>query len=688
MIEFIDNKLCLPASWLYQPYKIQGADMPEIMSYYTYDKRRTRKQIDLVKRSAPNQEPMISYESLDIKTKQLISARVGGDPYKVFKRNIIERYIQPDDNAWSFFANHITPMGKYLHEDRQVEYTNNARILNLFTYLRENIRSMQFKHLGQKNQEFWANMVEALRMLDNERIKCDLPMNALRLQRKWEEYKKEGYIILIHRGLGNSNKAKIKEDEQEGVLNRLMSDGRKFDNEQIAMLYNVVAGELGWKTITGGTVATHRTTLTESVKNGLTDFRNNIAMQVKRRAPQKALMYWTVDGWDVELLYQSNEDKNGYNKVNYHNRLTLIAVLDPVCKYPIGYAIGKHEDTALIKQALRNALLHVQELFGNMYRPNQLQTDNYGRGSLTETYKAMCEKYSPARVRNSKSKVIEPYFKYLNKTYFQFLPNWSGYGLNSRKEIQPNSERLNLIKKDFPDMAGCISQIEKVMQSERSVKRSKYIEAYNQLTESEKVEISYDNFLYFFGATTGERNSLASDGLNIKILGQKYTYDCFDIGFRMCRAEKWEIHFDTNNLNKVLAVNEDGTRRFLLESKYIQPMALAEREQKDAGELKRINDYNKQLEEKVMQFNIDNYEATKELIEDERISKTLTKLILTDSTGNHKDNKNVIKAKTDKIIQKQEVKIRKESEKQSKTEIDEYLDDKVSGLFEKLGINS
>jgi len=56
---------------------------------------------------------------------------------------------------------------------------------------------------------------------------------------------------------------------------------------------------------------------------------------------------------------------------------TSAVVLDACLKYPIGYAIGTHETPQLTQAALRNAAKHTKELFGNMYRAHQIQSDRY-----------------------------------------------------------------------------------------------------------------------------------------------------------------------------------------------------------------------------------------------------------------------------------------------------------------------
>lgn len=42
-------------------------------------------------------------------------------------------------------------------------------------------------------------------------------------------------------------------------------------------------------------------------------------------------------------------------------------------------------------------------------------------------------------------------------------------------------------------------------------------------------------------------------------------------------------------------MNSDGTLRFMLERKYVLPLALADRKEGDAGELSRVNRFNGEL---------------------------------------------------------------------------------------------
>ena len=158
----------------------------------------------------------------------------------------------------------------------------------------------------------------------------------------------------------NNNAKKVSSKEQEALLDELLAKHTNLDNQLISEIYNTVADQLGWEKITAPTVANRKKKsklVTYAGRQGASALSNNMLMQNKRKAPSTPMLYWTLDGWDVELLYQeTTTDKKGNSVTTYHNRLTVVIVLDPYNKYPVGYAIDTHETPDLIKRALQNAI--------------------------------------------------------------------------------------------------------------------------------------------------------------------------------------------------------------------------------------------------------------------------------------------------------------------------------------------
>ena len=181
-------------------------------------------------------------------------------------------------------------------------------------------------------------------------------------------------------------------------------------------------------------------------------------------------------------------------------------------------------------------------------------------------------------------------------------------------------------------------QIHQIMAYERATKREQFMQMLGNLKEENRLPLSKESYLLYFGATTGLTNALEGCGLRPTLLGIKRDYDCFDLTFREHAGEKWQVRFDPDDLTEVLAVNEDGSRRYMLREKYVQPMALAERKPGDAEQLAAVRDFNKQLENHVTEQLGEAWETVDRMIQDtdRQSALLLGRLLLTDSHGQHK----------------------------------------------------
>lgn len=619
-----------------------------ILTKYQYDHMTNRKYCNVARRACKNTPALITYESLPDRIKKQVKEVLGCSPYDAVKVSQIETHITENAETSRYYDEYRLPDGRHLPREIRKEYYTNAIVL-------EGIRNMlnekrpKIKARGGRVKNNWKEIAEGVQELDRTKYPHNLPDNPRRLEDKYKKYFKEGPESLIHKNFLNANAAKVDDDIKESYLTELLASNKNLDNAQVARLYNLIAEQMGWKKITSSAVAKWRDKLNLTIyagRRGTVEFYNTKAMQVKRTAPSYPLLFWTLDGWDVELLYQKQEG----GVTTYHNRPTVVVVLDACVKYPIGYAIGTHETPELTKAALRNAAQHTAQLFGKMYRSHQIQSDRYAIKKLMPYYETLADKVTPARAKNAKAKIIEPYFSQINKKWCQLLPNWSGFGITSDKERQPNVEYLNKIKKNFPDFEGVVKQVEMIMERERFEKIDRYMELWNAMDETLKIELSYENYLLKFGETTGRTILMQGTGMHPTLLGQKRDYDCFEIGFRDHVSVKWQILYDPDNLEKVLAVNEDHSLQYILEKKYVQPMSLAERQEGDSDELQRVRQFNKQLTGEVTNRRaLSGTIVTNHLNEHNDVAvETLKKLLITDSQGQHKNEKS--KARTGNVL--------------------------------------
>ncbi len=641
---YYEHTLSIPASLLYEDWGL--------MSYTNYKQKCFKKQLIRSRDGkGKGNEALLSYHDLPQWIKNVCIERLGS-PDAAEYPNELEPYIQPNAAIAEFFSKHRKPDGTGLKMAEQREKATSCFILEAITTLLDDRKVA--KGRGKNMTQIWQNISDAVNALNRERWQFKLPKNPRALQRRYNEYLSEGYITFIHKGEGNVNMAKVKDEKQRAFIEEMLFHSNNLNNEQVALWYNVVAQEKGWAPISASTVRVWREKsdfYTLSGRKGSKAFANTRKMLVKRTAPSRAMLYWTMDGWVAELLYRKTEvDKRGYKNTTYHHRPVVVMVIDPSTKYIIGYAIGTAENPPLIKEALRNAFNHTRELFGERYKPHQLQTDNYGKGCLLDIYQASTATYTPAEVGNAKAKVIEPFFGQFNKNNFQrgLAPNWSGFGIKSSG--QPNMEWINKNKHFIPDFEGVCMQLIHAIERERRENREAYLNSWATLPESDRLPLSLTDYFQYFGQDTGYTNRYCPMGITPTIGGQLMYFDSFDTEFRKHTQENWLVKYDPDDLSRVLVLNAKstngklkeiiGTKSFILEAKYEQPMALYDRREGDGEQLERIRQYNKQLTEQVITRATDRrniLQNTLALTAGNPELEMLSKALLTDRRGQHKN---------------------------------------------------
>lgn len=650
--EYYDGKLGVKVSYLISDRN----EMAQSLRFITY--RSLKNRLDSktcpeqpLRRGSLGRDALVQYSTLNREWKDALIMNFGS-PQTEVKKSWFSQQYEPDPKARDFYeAYRLGDDGRKLDRALVDRYICNASVLNTVLKMKAN-RKAYAKALGCTSLDIWESLSRDV----NGFRECDhnLPTTSRGLQNQVKRYVAEGYEGIISKKLQNMNAAKVKDNEQTALLDELLNKHTNLDNVQVANLYNTVASVMGWKEITPGTVANHKEENALEIyagRNGAQKFFDNKLMQNKRSKPSGSMLYWTIDGWDAELLYQSTEvNKRGHSITTYHNRLTIVVVLDPVVKYPIGYAIGTHENPELIKEAIRNAFHHVTELFGQRYRPYQIQTDRYQIKKMLPIYEACSVRATPTNAKSKKSKVIEPWFNYFNTAYCQYEDNWSGYNVESGSINQPNDEFLNKIRHTFPDQEGCRQQLVMAIEKDRQKHIDAYLSKWKETSEADKSTLPLEMYLKYLGVTTGRTNRMQPEGLTPKLLGSERFYDSFDMNFRRLMHIDWIVKYDPADLSKVLVTDAEtkgreakelGNYEFILEQKYIQPMALADQQPGDALELHKVKAFNKSVVDYVTEKHSDNMDVLSEMfLRKPELNGTLSKLLLVDSRGQHKDRAN------------------------------------------------
>lgn len=666
MYQFYENTLTIPARALYEDL--------EVMSKSNYDKLCRLGKINRVRQGKGlDNHALVDFESLPERFRVEIVKKKGYPPRKT-AQNIILNHYKDDYEAVDFYATYKLDDFTFLKPEKQDEYVKNAQMLWALDAYIKDMKSYR-RSRGGSITKIWQEAAQACKEV-KDYIGHTLPGTDRRLREKLSEFLEQGYIVLVSEKFGNKNSVAVKDNQQEAVLRELFRKWQGFDNVQIADQYNPVAKALGWATLSPNSVGNYRkkwSTNTISFSKGIKEFDNKIKMQIKRKAPEFAMAYWTLDGWVAELLYQ---DFDGVT--TYHHHLTIVVVLDASCKYPVGYAIGEQECPELIKAALRNAVNHTEELFGFKHQVYQVQADNYSTKVMTPIYRGVAKNYIPTKVGNAKAKVIEPWFAFFNEKYCKPQSNWSGYGVKSKK--QPNPDWLQKNKKNFPTKKQAYQQLEALIEQARLDVRDKYLETYAKSPDDLKTELSYNDYILNLGVKKSKTTKHRGEGIEFRVNNIKYSYESFQLEFRNHLHLDWTIFFDPQNMEKVLAYNEESALSFELEEKYIQPMDIYSQEREDRDEMGRVRKFNRQLEAHVLETRADDVNEILNLVSSQnKLNDTLKKILITDSVGQHKDQLNKQMAATaEKTKEKQERKVKSQELKDQIVNEDEYYKNKIN----------
>lgn len=570
-------------------------------------------------------------------------------------------YLTADDETALDAATY--PTGEKLSPEAREKAAEACRWLSLFTRLRTKkvVKDIGYDTVGELYDDVTFLIA---------RQGISLPTAYVKLRKKIREYEAEGAICCVdRRGQSNKNAAKVYTEDQTALLRTICGRSASYNAQQIANFYNLVAEAKGWDTISRRSALNYLNEyhlIVEAGRNGSEAFRNKISMQPRRKRPTEALSFWSLDGWTVELYYQKDvKGPDGKITHTYTNRLTAVVVLDATCDYPVGYAIGEGESVKLIAEAVKNAIDYVHDTLGGPYRPYQIQSDHYGIKSMGTVYNDVAKYFTPARVKNAKSKPIERYFRYLNENYCQLYfgnSNWSGFGVKTRGKKQPNIDVLELRKRNFPYKEGVIQQIHWIFQQEREKKQKTWMEAWLRMPESDRLTLSRENYLLNFGMRNDRTIRIQAGCLAPTILGKQRAYDTFDLNFRKNPLQSWTVMYDERDLSTILVTNETKKERYLLNAVHEQPMALRDREDGDFEALKAIDNFNKNvLEPSVIEtVNRDEETVKNLLLQTPELEGWRTVNMLTDSRGQQKaylQHSTLIKSEED-LVAEMEDKIR------------------------------
>ena len=615
---------------------VSGAWLADCIGKNVYDNGLKRGAVRSLRRGGNGRTALIDWQSMGTKMKAKVIDALGCDPAQMSResllRSILVRREQQllDTQAYEYYSQVTGKDGRMLKPEKVTELWNGAKILDAIgELLEEKRRAAEMGRLKMSvKREFEALATE----IDQQLVEWpnSLPTSGDRLRKKFNDYQLHGYEVLVHGLTGKESNHKARSVDVNAVVEALIASGAKLNDAQVAKAAESLGVKIDRRRVQE--IRTKNATMLAASREGKRAYANTITMQVDRELPDMPMKMWSLDGWTAELYYQDRDARG----VNYWHRLVVEMVVDVMNDYPIGYAIGEQEDAALITAALQDAIHHTREVLGGYYAPWQIQSDHYALKTMTPKYGALAKYVTPASVGNAKAKPVERYFAYLESEYLWVLVNNGGHNITAKTSA--NDEWLNAHKYRFPDREGVMQQIGKIIEIERSRKIAAVREAWQNGDARYHRELNMGEYLLAFGET-GRGNMLTPNGLKLVRDGVEYKFDSFDIEMREHRGERWTLRYDLGDMNQALAVSEDGRLRYMVEAKKRVPMALVDYEEEDWKALAEYRQFNAQLTERVTEHVCQVQDRAREFVTRAQLESPMSALLLTDSKGQHKQNK-------------------------------------------------
>ncbi|MDY6380636.1 MAG: hypothetical protein SPL06_05810, partial [Bacteroidales bacterium] len=213
-------------------------DISDILSLSTLKVNVHRGNITKIRRACYDKPALYRVDSFPLKYRKLIEEKFKEEMQESAVQHGLDN-INEDMQAVMYYSEYTLTDGRHLPADKQTEYVNNASILNRCKEMIERSNQMRSRTTGSKLKkgEFWKDVSKKLSKLQAD-FPNSLPTDTMRLQKKFNDYQKNGYEALISGKFMNKNNKKVKDEEQEATIISLLSDYRNFYDTQVVDLYN------------------------------------------------------------------------------------------------------------------------------------------------------------------------------------------------------------------------------------------------------------------------------------------------------------------------------------------------------------------------------------------------------------------------------------------------------------------
>ena len=563
---------------------------------------------DIITHPDDGRKILIGYEKLRQDYKEKVIARYG-NPYEFVAKGPIRNMVVPDMAAEVFFLSYRYDGDKKLPEDRVRKYTREACWLNMLLRADDNMKEVR-KAIGLRMEDFFKHVGELLTLEKEQgKITAKFPANYLNLKSRMRRYRIDKYASLVADQYGNKSAAKVNDEFSESLLLELIANPNQYDDVLVALQYNKIAVERGYKTISERTVCEWRRKkgfLVTASREGLAKFDDRFRKQIAGRRPSAPLYLVESDDNHLDLFFLDLEDMTGSK--HYH-KYKAVVVVDSFNDYVLGYAYAEQITVELVRAAYFNAMYHIRELTGGWFLPHETRTDNWQIEILQPFYESMGH-FCKSPVGSKKRGYIEQLFgtPHWKRCIKLGANNYTGNNITARNR-GVNEDFLKVSKKLYPTIQeGAIEQIETVFHRLRTMpvpggvsKQVQWLAAWNELPESEKRPMTDEQFLQKFGVLhnpQGRRIAINNMGITPQINGSRLIYDVPAHLHLENIGKAVNVIYDPIDMSRVLITDGSGLR-FMATTAQLAPKALKDYQPGDRTHLNALLEQKKEQSSRV-----------------------------------------------------------------------------------------
>lgn len=379
-----------------------------------------RGQIIKIRPQAANMPMLVSFDSLPSKWQEAV-VNIWGEAQKQAQQTLFEKNYTRDMEAFRFFSFYKFDDQTSLDRAKVDEYTINASVLNTIGKVYDMRRKLR-KELRHGVKNTWSIItIESNRF--KETTEHTLPENERRLREKFNDYKKNGFDVLIHKGHRKTNAIKVDEFHLELLNNMFGEMDHKPTYAEVAQTYEgFLAGYVEVINETSGEVYNpkdFRSLSPATVWNHLSKWENKIGNYLSRSGNRQVWMQYFKP----------------YHKLNsIQEKAGSIVSIDDRCPpfvydtngsrvwFYCGVDVGSEAFTSWVYGADKKGI--IEEFYRQMVRnysdwgvklPYELECESNLNASYIKTLLLDGNMFERVRMEanNARGKIIESYWRQL-----------------------------------------------------------------------------------------------------------------------------------------------------------------------------------------------------------------------------------------------------------------------------------